>query len=211
MMIIRKYFAKLFYITELNSKVALSLDARYGQAQGKNGFGYYDWLSFNNAQMFTYVRYEDYQSRYVNLTGALNTRHGKLYLGYNKTYDADWAGGYFYDDEGTFNSTLALHKNFNHKNEGAWVLGFDYDFEGVALPGLTLSMHYARGSRPDEMLLIENDEKNVATELGGYLAYTIQTGLFEGFGFGWYFANHKGFENSERVNRFLVTYDLVAF
>ncbi|WP_163833079.1 OprD family outer membrane porin [Spartinivicinus ruber] len=206
-----KYFAKLFYITELNSDVAILFDARYGQAQGKNGFGYYDWLSFNNAQMFTYVRYEDYKSRYINLTSALHTRHGKLYLGYNKTYDADWAGGYFYDDEGTFNSTLALHKNFNHKNEGAWVLGFDYDFAEASLPGLTLSMHYARGSRPDEMLLIEQDEKNVATELGGYLSYTIQTGLLEGLGLGWYYANHKGLENSERVNRLLVTYDLLEF
>ncbi|MGI0116297.1 OprD family outer membrane porin [Zooshikella sp. RANM57] len=206
---LKKYFAKLYYLVDVVEGISLSLDGRAGLAQGKQAYGYYDWLSPLN--QFFYVQYEDYKSRYYNVTAALHTQNSKLYFGINKTELADWGSGYFYDDQSAFNSTLALYKNYNHKNELAWVIGLDYDFSGIKLPGLNLGIHYARGKRPGEDIVLELDEKNTEQEVGGYIAYTLQSGLLEGLTLGWHFARWQGFENNENSSRFLLTYNLANF
>lgn len=206
---LKKYFAKLYYLMDVAEGISLSLDGRVGLAQGKQAYGYYDWLSPLN--QFFYVQHEDYKSRYYNVTAALHTQNSKLYFGVNKTELADWGSGYFYDDQSAFNSTLALYKNYNHKNELAWVIGLDYDFSGIKLPGLNLGIHYARGKRPGEDIVLELDEKNTEQEMGGYIAYTLQSGLLEGLTLGWHFARWQGFENNEESSRFLLTYNLADF
>ncbi|MBU2712337.1 OprD family outer membrane porin [Zooshikella harenae] len=206
---LKKYFGKLYYLMDVAEGISLSLDGRVGLAHGKQAYGYYDWLSPLN--QFFYVQYEDYKSRYYNVTAALHTQNSKLYFGINKTELADWGSGYFYDDQSAFNSTLALYKNYNHKNELAWVIGLDYDFSGIKLPGLNLGVHYARGKRPGEDIVLELDEKNTEQEVGGYIAYTLQSGLLEGLTLGWHFARWQGFENNEDSSRFLLTYNLANF
>ncbi|RDH44100.1 OprD family outer membrane porin [Zooshikella ganghwensis] len=206
---LKKYFAKLYYLMDLAEGISLSLDGRVGFAHGKQAYGYYDWISTFN--QFVYVQYDDYKSRYYNVTAALHTQNSKFYFGINKTELADWGNGYFYDDQSAFNSTLALYKNYNHKNELAWVIGLDYDFSGIGLPGLNIGGHFARGKRPDENIILELDEKNTEQEVGGYIAYTLQSGILEGLTLGWHFARWQGFENNEESSRFLLTYNLADF
>ncbi|WP_461535861.1 OprD family outer membrane porin [Spongorhabdus nitratireducens] len=194
---LKKSFFKADYSVKIDDNMSVDLDGRYSKAE-EDGSLYAT---------------KGFESSFINLNATLNYGPAFVGLGYNKTKDGDYDNGFFNNDYGKMNSSLAGWEDFSLEDEKAYIVNAGYDFADM-LPGLKWDLWYAKGK----------DAKNVKDfkrrEIGSYASYAFD-GQLKGLSLSWLHINYRaeGTRNGaavgglydRNVNRFYLKYSVSVF
>lgn len=121
----------------------------------------------------------------------------------------------FVNGADTYLFAESLASTFTAPGERARLLRYSYDFAAAGLPGLTLGVKYTKGDQVDPALLSsvqaaglrERGESGREWERMTDIAYTVQSGTFEGVSLQWRNStNRSTYADSADENRLIMRY-----
>jgi len=121
----------------------------------------------------------------------------------------------FVNGSDTYLFAESLVSAFTASGERVRLLRYGYDFAAMGVPGLTLGVKYAKGDQVDPSLLtsIQAADLRARGDKGGEwermtdIAYTVQSGTFEGVSLQWRNAtNRSTYADSADENRMILRY-----